>query len=105
MIDPTLEQRKIDFADQKFCGPLITLSDLTPQQMAVINGIFFTKIRGHGNDWENLEQVYSIYVSVLHEYGIMCPHPDHWSERRYVATGVRTFTCVLCKSAVLERMP
>lgn len=99
----TLEEHRKLFHERKFRGPLVRINDLTPSELNMVNSLFFEKIRKSGRQWEDLTEIYEIYVGILHDWGIMCPHSDSRSVCTVIATGVQTFTCAFCKTEVIER--
>lgn len=77
-------------------GPLLCLHELTGDELALLNDSFFETVRERAP--ESIEEMYGVYISVLHRWGVMCPHPI--DKRRYDLTN-RWYDCSLCKASVI----
>lgn len=75
-------------------GPLIQIEDLDSSEVALVNRDFFSKI--HDLDEKDLPSIFTAYVSTLHQWGIMCPHPHS-----YRSSEASWFECLLCGAAVI----
>lgn len=90
-------------------GPLLRADDLLPDELELVNRTFLSFCRERGVT--DLDGLYGAYVSSLHTWGVMCPHPQMW--RRYDGlyssdypqpfSESTWFTCSLCGSAVINR--
>lgn len=104
-----LEEHRKKLEVEQYLGPLIPLHELTPEEVAIVNRSFLERCRR--DRVEGTDGYYGTYVSVLHEWGIMCPHPQH--RRLYdglYASDVplpfdeaRWYHCGLCAAAVINR--
>lgn len=89
-----LHKRRFELEERR--GELIRLEELTGDELVILNNSFFERIRQRGA--EDLDEMYSMYVGVLHEWGVMCPHP---MDRREYSWDGRWYDCSLCNAAVI----
>ncbi len=90
-------------------GPLLRVEDLNPDEIALINASFLDLCRRRRVG--DIHQTYSAYVDTLHQWGVMCPHPQ--PHRLYDGRTPsdfpkdfetsRWFDCTLCGTAVVNR--
>lgn len=95
-ISDRLRQHRDRFIADGYVGPLLQLSELTGEEIALVNETFFEKVREQAP--ETLDEMYEVYNSTLHDWGIMCPHP--FDGRKYHSSG-RWYVCSLCKASVI----
>lgn len=88
-------KRRFELAERR--GPLLRLDELTVDEVALVNATFFERVNKAPPD--DLAAMYNIYAEVLHEWGVMCPHPS--IRREYSLCG-RWYDCGLCKAAVIH---
>ena len=96
-----LEEHKVKFELDERRGQLLRIDELTGDELAIINSSFFERIRRVTP--ETLEEMYQVYLTTLHEWGVMCPHP--MERRDYENTGPddsRWYNCGLCKASVIH---
>lgn len=79
-------------------GPLLSLDELTADEVATVNATFFEKVRTAESVPETIDEMYALYLSALCEWGVMCPHPAAY---RRGEEG-RWYDCTLCKAAVIR---
>ena len=104
-----LERHRIDFEAAKRMGSLLPLEELEPEEVALVNKSFLERCRRDRVD--GINQMYEAYVSSLHEWGVMCPHPQHlrrydgWqrSDTPVLFGDSPWFSCGICKAAVINR--
>lgn len=72
------------------------LEELTGGELSLLNNDFFDRVRERAP--ETLEEMYQLYISVLHRWGVMCPHPI---DRRKYDTSSRWYDCSLCRASVI----
>lgn len=85
------------------------MEDLSPDELALVNRTFLERCRRDNVD--GIDQIYAAYALSLHEWGVMCPHPQH--QRRYggwqrsetpLSFGdSQWYDCGVCNSAVINR--
>ncbi len=90
-------------------GPLLRIEDLNPDEIALINASFLELLRRRRP--ADVNGTYAAYVDTLHQWGVMCPHPQ--PHRRYDGTRVseypiafetsRWYDCSLCGTSVVNR--
>lgn len=68
-------------------GRLLSLSDISEEEIRSIGSEFFKRVRGRHDP-------YSVYLELLIERGVMCPHPSEKIERR----GKTSFICMSCET-------
>lgn len=93
----------------KGAGPLLPLDELAPDEVALVNQTFLEFCRRDRVD--GIDEIYRAYIEALHEWGVMCPHPQH--QRRYGGwqrsdvpvsfDDNRWFDCGLCGASVINR--
>ena len=104
-----LERHRIEFENARRMGPLLPLDDLDPEEVALVNRSFLERCRRDRVD--GIDQMYEAYVGSLHEWGVMCPHPQHlrlydgWqrSDSPLPFTESPWFSCGICRAAVMNR--
>lgn len=69
---------------------LLAWSDLTDDERRTVSRDIFLALRSHGQD----RDYYEIYLEVLMEWGIMCPHPNHL--KTYIDRPHLHFRCSMC---------
>lgn len=104
-----LERHRSSFREARCVGPLIQLEELNQDEIALINSEFWERCRRVRTD--DIQTIYSIYVATLHEWGIMCPHPqphrlyEGWyrADTPIPFEESRWFDCMLCNATVINR--
>ena len=94
---------------EDYLGPLLVLETLGPDEVALVNRSFLERCQR--DRVTGIDDIYGAYVSSLHEWGIMCPHPQH--RRRYDGWHGSDvplpfdespwYDCGLCGTAVINR--
>lgn len=104
-----LEQHRKSLLEEGRSGPLLKVEDLSPDEIALVNGSFLELCRRR--KVADISQTYSAYVDTLHSWGVMCPHPqphrlyDGWRQAEFPISfdESRWFDCTLCSAAVINR--
>lgn len=104
-----LEAHRRRWESEGRLGNLLRLEDLDRDEVALVNRTFLDRCRSGGLD--GVDGIYAAYALALHEWGVMCPHPQH--QRLYDGwhrTDVPLqfsdsgwYDCGLCGSAVINR--
>lgn len=109
LIDMRLKEHRAKLAVANYLGPLLDPEDLSVEEKSLIYSSFMDRIRSDGA--ENLNQIYTAYLSTLHEWGVMCPHPQLYrmyggfqrSDSPILPIDSPWFDCGLCMAAVINR--
>ena len=108
-IPTRLELHREAFRLAGYRGPLIQLEELGPDEVALVNADFLTRIRRVSAD--DITAIYRVYIETLHGWGVMCPHPQrhrrydgwHQSDTPRPFEEFRWFGCLLCEAYVINR--
>lgn len=104
-----LEEHRRAMQDSNYLGPLMRVEDLTPDEVSLINVSFFDRCQRERP--EDITQIYDAYVRTLHQWGVMCPHPQPhrlysgWmkSDGPVPFDESTWYDCGLCKAGVINR--
>lgn len=104
-----LEKHRKDRELNKSAGSLLTVEELTSDELVLVNSDFVNRMK-NGVD-SSLDEMYATYSKVLHEWGVMCPHPLPYRlydgqmkfdlPRSFDES--RWYDCQLCGAAVINR--
>ncbi len=75
-----LELHRLKYNQNGRRGPLLTIRDLDDQEKEIINREVLQDVRVKRIDFtgDMDEQIFDeVQMSVLSEYGVMCPHPEY----------------------------
>lgn len=104
-----LEAHRRSLEDENRHGPLLRIEDLNADEIALVNSSFLDLCRRRRVS--DIKETYAAYVETLHQWGVMCPHPQ--PQRLY--EGRRSsdyplpfdsypwYDCLLCGAAVINR--
>lgn len=86
------------------CGPLITIEDISHEDMSLIAHEIFRLMKKY-------DDPYDAYIFVLSKYGIMCPHPqikrlyNGFKKSAVPQVQYKWYNCSMCKcSAINEKL-
>ncbi len=97
-----LEAHRDNFVLHGVRGPLLRVTELDGDELNILNSSFFERIRSA--EPTSLDEMYAAYVGTLHEWGIMCPHPqEHRSYEGASHAESRWYDCRMCKTSVINR--
>lgn len=104
-----LEARRKQMEDENVHGPLLRIEDLTEEEISIVNTSFLDLCRRRRVS--DIDETYSAYVDTLHQWRVMCPHPQPHrlydgrfrSDVPYGFEASRWFDCTLCKAAVINK--
>lgn len=104
-----LEVHRKSLEEEQRHGPLLRIEDLNSDEISLINASFLDLCRRRRVS--DINETYAAYVDTLHQWGVMCPHPQ--PHRRYDGKRVcdvpqdfatsRWYDCSLCGTAVVNR--
>ena len=112
-MDGRLLAHRSTLAEIQFKGPLLRFEELTLDEAGVIYADFMNFVREHGVD--DTDDMWRLYVKILHSWGIMCPHQQSYRIYEMVDGSFGTagsplpfseskwFTCLLCDAEVINR--
>lgn len=104
-----LERHRTEFSLARGVGPLLQLEELDPDEICLVNAEFLERARRINAD--DITKMYDAYISTLHNWGVMCPHPQphrlydgwHRTDTPVPFEESRWFNCVLCDAVVINR--
>ena len=104
-----LEKHRNSLREEDRHGPLLRIDELNPEEISLINGSFLDLCRKR--KVADINQTYSAYVDTLHQWGVMCPHPQphrlyegrRQSDYPLDFESSKWYDCTLCKAAVINR--
>lgn len=88
-------------------GELLRLEELSPKEMDVVSKDFYSRVSGRNLGMDGLMQT---WTSVLHDWGIMCSHPQHMRDYEGLGPSVlpvsrdeaRWYHCGACGCSVIN---
>ncbi len=104
-----LEAHRQRWESEGRLGNLLRLEELDRDEVAIVNRSFLDRCKSQG--YQGVDGIYSAYAHTLHEWGVMCPHPQHlrlydgWHRTDVPLPSVESpwFDCGLCGAAVINR--
>lgn len=104
-----LEAHKKLLEEEHRHGPLLRIEDLDQDELALLNANFLNLCRKR--KVADIQETYSAYADTLHQWGVMCPHPQPMrlydgrktSEFPIDFESSRWYDCTLCGAAVINR--
>lgn len=104
-----LEKHRDSLREEGRHGPLLRIDELNPDEITLINGSFLDLCRQR--KVADISQTYTAYVDTLHQWGVMCPHPqphrlydgNRHSEFPLTFEMSKWFECTLCNTVAINR--
>lgn len=96
-----LERHRLKFIKNGHRGPLLQLDELSPEEKKMVQSELVADVRVVGIDFSNEGDDLAfdrVYLDVLNNWGIACPHPH--SSVEPVHSG-RAHRCAVCECIII----